>query len=83
MSNQGKIIAADVEGPRSDRLIQNLERLGIGNTKIIRCDLRDEENRLKDEKLLFDKILLDVPCILLKALNNPSRKGICHPSKNR
>jgi 16S rRNA (cytosine967-C5)-methyltransferase len=62
MSNQGKIIAADVEGPRSDRLIQNLERLGIGNTKIIRCDLRDEENRLKDEKLLFDKILLDVPC---------------------
>ena len=62
MSNQGKIIAADVEGPRSDRLIQNLERLGIRNTKIIRCDLRDEENRLKDEKLLFDKILLDVPC---------------------
>ena len=62
MSNQGKIIAADVEGSRSDRLIQNLERLGIRNTKIIRCDLRDEENRLKDEKLLFDKILLDVPC---------------------
>ena len=62
MSNQGKIIAADVEGPRSARLIQNLERLGIRNTKIIRCDLRDEENRLKDEKLLFDKILLDVPC---------------------
>jgi len=62
MSNQGKIIAADVDGPRSDRLNQNLERLGIENTEVISGDLRDEENKLKNKKLLFDKILLDVPC---------------------
>ena len=62
MQNQGKIIAADVEGPRSERLINNLERLGVKNTEILSGDLRATKGKLINENIMFDSILIDVPC---------------------
>ena len=62
MQNQGKIIAADVEGPRSKRLINNLERLGVKNTEILSGDLRATKGKLINENIMFDSILIDVPC---------------------
>ena len=68
MGNKGNIIALDV-GVRINKLKYNIERMGIENTIVIKSDARFFEAKLKgnsnnanENKLLFDKILLDAPC---------------------
>ncbi|MFA6073494.1 MAG: NOL1/NOP2/sun family putative RNA methylase [Candidatus Woesearchaeota archaeon] len=58
MNNKGVIIALDNDRNRLDSLQNNLERLSITNTIILRKDSRFAD----DFKLKFDKILLDAPC---------------------
>ena len=62
MSNEGKIIASDIEGPRSERLLKNLKRLGVKNTEILSGDLRETKDALENENVRFDRILVDAPC---------------------
>src|SRR3989344_996268 len=68
MGNKGTIFALDV-GIRINKLKYNVERMGIENTIVIKSDARFFEAKLKgnsnnanENKLLFDKILLDAPC---------------------
>ncbi|MCF7871989.1 RsmB/NOP family class I SAM-dependent RNA methyltransferase [Candidatus Woesearchaeota archaeon] len=58
MNNKGTIIALDIDGKRTQKLKNNLERLSITNTIIKTLDGR----QIKKNKILFDKILLDAPC---------------------
>ena len=62
MLNEGKIIASDIEGPRSERLLKNLKRLGVKNTEILSGDLRETKDALENENVRFDRILVDAPC---------------------
>lgn len=71
MENSGAILATDVSQEKLRALKNNLARLGVTNTIVIREDARRLEAPLK-----FNKILLDVPCtgsgIIRK---DPSRKS--------
>lgn len=58
MNNQGIIIALEENKSRIHALQNNLERLSITNTTIIKKDARFSH----DYKIKFDKILLDAPC---------------------
>ena len=62
MRNEGKIIVFDIEGPRSERLLKNLKRLGVKNTEILSGDLRKKKDGLENENVRFDRILVDAPC---------------------
>jgi 16S rRNA (cytosine967-C5)-methyltransferase len=56
MKGQGRLIAVDVPGERSDRLKENIERAGLKNVTAMEGDVRE----LKESG--FDRILCDVPC---------------------
>jgi tRNA (cytosine40_48-C5)-methyltransferase len=58
MHNTGVIVALDIDERRLSALANHLERCRIGNTVVYCFDAR-QAGRLK---LLFDRILLDVPC---------------------
>jgi NOL1/NOP2/sun family putative RNA methylase len=58
MNNKGAIVALDNDRRRLESLKNNLERLSVTNTIILRKDAKYVE----DLKLKFDKILLDAPC---------------------
>ena len=62
MKNTGLIIANDLSLGRIKILASNLERCGVVNTIITRKDGRILCNRLEQENIQFDKILLDAPC---------------------
>ncbi len=60
MQNQGRIVATDSIADRNFRLMENLERLGVTNTEVLRHDwLRD--NR-PERDVRFDRVLVDAPC---------------------
>ncbi len=63
MDNKGNIVALDI-GIRINKLKNNLERMGVENTIVIKSDARFFEAKIKNsnDKILFDKILLDAPC---------------------
>lgn len=60
MENEGEIIASDIHPHRIKLVKENADRLGIN---IIRTQLNDATNFIKEYEEKFDKILLDVPCL--------------------
>lgn len=58
MNNQGVIVALEENKARIQSLLNNLERLSITNTVVIKKDARFAQ----DLGIKFDKILLDAPC---------------------
>ena len=62
INNAGTIIANDVKIERIKILASNLERCGVTNAIITREDGVALCEKLKLQKLKFDKILLDAPC---------------------
>ncbi len=62
MENKGNITATDIEGPRSNRLKENLKRLGVKNVTVQSGDLLSQDNFLFDQSNQYDRILIDVPC---------------------
>jgi 16S rRNA (cytosine967-C5)-methyltransferase len=60
MANSGSVLACDYEPSRLARLRENLTRLGVSNTTIMRVDWLQGSPSLPDRS--FDAILLDVPC---------------------
>jgi 16S rRNA (cytosine967-C5)-methyltransferase len=61
MNNQGRIIAADISGERLKRLRENLSKLRVTNAEVFVHDLASDRTAPWGD-LLFDRILLDVPC---------------------
>jgi 16S rRNA (cytosine967-C5)-methyltransferase len=61
MCNEGRIIACDVSSLRLTRLRENLTRLRVRNAQIHQYDLLSGEPP-PFGNMLFDRILLDVPC---------------------
>lgn len=59
MNNQGLILANDISRARAGKILENVERLGIGNTMIISNDFSLIYQNYRDT---FDKIILDAPC---------------------
>ena len=59
MKNKGLIIANDLSRPRAVSILENVERLGIGNIIITSNDLSKIYKEFIDK---FDKIILDAPC---------------------
>lgn len=55
--NRAHLTACELHAPRAEKLAYNLEKLGVRNVNVMRCDAR----RL-DEFFAFDRILLDAPC---------------------
>ena len=62
MGNKGNITATDIKGPRSNRLTENLQRLGVKNVTIQSGDLLSRDNSLFNQNNKYDRILIDVPC---------------------
>lgn len=59
MNNKGIIISNDISRQRASKILENVERLGIGNTIITANDF---SLIFKDYLDKFDKIILDAPC---------------------
>lgn len=62
MCNQGNIVAWDIYEERLKQVKQNAKRLGIN---IIQTEVHDATKLKEDYVERFDKILLDVPCLVL------------------
>ena len=59
MENKGQIISNDLSSSRSQILLSNIERMGLGNVIVTNLDF---SKRYKDFYETFDKIILDAPC---------------------
>ena len=59
MKDKGLIISNDLSKPRTFSIVENIERLGIGNVVITNNDLSLIYNKYLNT---FDKIILDAPC---------------------
>ncbi len=59
MNNEGVIVSNDISNSRAAILLNNIERMGIGNTLIINNDI---SKIYKDYPNYFSKIILDAPC---------------------
>jgi 16S rRNA (cytosine967-C5)-methyltransferase len=53
------LVAADIDRSRTDRIAQNLARLGL-SARVLVADCREPERCLAGER--FDRVLLDAPC---------------------
>jgi 16S rRNA (cytosine967-C5)-methyltransferase len=53
------LVAADIDRTRTERIAQNLARLGL-SARVLVADCREPERCLGSER--FDRILLDAPC---------------------
>lgn len=62
INNTGLIIANEKSLGRIKILSSNLERCGVTNTIITRADGIKLCEKLKQQKMFFDKILVDAPC---------------------
>jgi 16S rRNA (cytosine967-C5)-methyltransferase len=60
MANSGSVLACDYEPSRLARLRENLVRLGVRNTTVLKVDWLQGSRSLRETN--FDAILLDVPC---------------------
>ncbi len=58
MENRGCIIAVDKSGRRITKLVNNLRRMGVNNTIVVKADVLE----IKGWERKYDKILLDAPC---------------------
>lgn len=67
MLNQGLIVANDISRKRIKALQDNLERMGVSNTKVI-IEPAQKLGYLYPE--YFDKVLLDAPCSLEGTIRN-------------
>lgn len=61
MCNEGRIIACDSSAARLPRLRENLTRLRVRLAQVMQHDLLSDAPPPFGD-LLFDRILLDVPC---------------------
>ena len=59
MKNQGQIIANDLSKSRANILLQNVERMGLGNVTVTSLDFSKIYTRLTEQ---FDGVILDAPC---------------------
>ena len=59
MNNEGLIIANDLSRSRCNAILENVERLGLGNVVITNNDFSKIYQSYQDR---FDKIILDAPC---------------------
>lgn len=59
MNDKGLIISNDLSRSRSETIIENVERMGLGNIVIINNDF---SKIYKNYPSTFDKIILDAPC---------------------
>lgn len=57
---QAKLVAADRDAARLQRLRENLTRLGLAGVRVVQVDW--QQDRPPFPPASFDKILLDVPC---------------------
>jgi 16S rRNA (cytosine967-C5)-methyltransferase len=60
MANSGSVLACDYEPSRLARLRENLARLGVSNTTVLKVDWLQATQSLPVTN--FDAVLLDVPC---------------------
>ena len=70
MENSGVILALEVNKDRIQALRDNIQRMGVINTAIIKMDA----SRFHESKIKADKILLDAPC---------TGEGIIHKDPSR
>lgn len=59
MHNKGIIYANDISSSRSDILLSNVERMGLGNVVVLNKDFSRLGDKLSN---YFDAIILDAPC---------------------
>ena len=59
MNGAGLIIANDLSRPRCSTLVENIERLGLGNVTVTNNDLSKIAANYQNK---FDRIILDAPC---------------------
>ena len=59
MKDTGLIISNDLSKLRTFSIVENVERLGLGNIVVTNNDLSLIDNKLQNT---FDKIILDAPC---------------------
>ncbi len=62
MGNSGTLFACDRDPVRLDLLKENLKRLGVANTTVVRQDWKDSSLALELRDRKFDRILVDAPC---------------------
>lgn len=60
MGNKGSITACDVSQMRLQRLTENISRLGVTNTQVVRWNWLEGSGRFTRGS--FDRILIDTPC---------------------
>ena len=58
MNNKGQLYSNDLSSSRAQILLQNVERMGLGNVVVTSLDL----SKIKGLENSFDKIILDAPC---------------------
>lgn len=59
MKNLGLIVSNDLSSSRSNAILENVERLGLGNVIITNSDFKDIYHSYKN---YFTKIIVDAPC---------------------
>ena len=59
MKNEGLLLSNDLSKSRANILLQNVERMGLGNVVVTSYDFK---NFYKDLSEQFDGIILDAPC---------------------
>jgi NOL1/NOP2/sun family putative RNA methylase len=59
MNNEGRIVAAEIDRVRADRLVFNLERQGVRIAEVV---VRDGVTVADDYPEHFDRVLVDAPC---------------------
>ena len=59
MGKSGLLLANDLSSSRANILLQNVERMGLGNVVVTSYNLKQFSNELKEQ---FDGVILDAPC---------------------
>jgi 16S rRNA (cytosine967-C5)-methyltransferase len=73
MGDRGEVVAADADAKRLERIVQNIERLGLASVRSVAADATRDPAALGDRP--YDRILVDAPCSGLGILRrNPEAK---------
>jgi 16S rRNA (cytosine967-C5)-methyltransferase len=73
MGDRGEVVAADADATRLERIVQNIERLGLASIRPVAADAARTPAALGDRP--YDRILVDAPCSGLGILRrNPEAK---------